>query len=89
VGRVLLIWNPVSTEVTAETVGAVLVRLAERVEVVAMHTRGPGDAVRLGELAIEQGFEAVFVLGGDGSANEVVNGVRDRAAARAWASGQA
>jgi diacylglycerol kinase family enzyme len=78
VGRVLLIWNPVSTEVTAETVGSVLVGLAERFEVVAMHTRGPGDAVRLGELAVEQRFEAVFVLGGDGTANEVVNGVGDR-----------
>jgi hypothetical protein len=41
---VLLIWNPVSTEVTAETLGSVLVRLAGRLEVVAMHTRGPGDA---------------------------------------------
>jgi diacylglycerol kinase family enzyme len=78
VGRVLLIWNPVSTEVTAETVGSVLVRVAERGEVVAMHTRGPGDAMRLGELAVEQRFEAVFVLGGDGTANEVVNGVGDR-----------
>jgi len=78
VARVLLIWNPVSTEVTAETVGSVLVRLAERVEVVAMHTLAPGDAVRLGELAVEQRFEAVFVLGGDGTANEVVNGVGDR-----------
>lgn len=76
--RVLLIWNPVSTEVRAETVGSVLVRLAERVEVVAMHTLGPGDAVRLGELAVEQRFDAVFVLGGDGTANEVVNGVGDR-----------
>lgn len=73
-----MIWNPVSTEVTADTVGSVLVRLAERLEVVAMHTRGPGDAVRLGELAVQQGFEAVFVLGGDGTANEVVNGVGDQ-----------
>jgi diacylglycerol kinase family enzyme len=32
----------------------------------------------LGELAVEQRFEAVFVLGGDGTANEVVNGVGDR-----------
>lgn len=74
----MLIWNPVSTEVSAEAVGSVLVRLAERIEVVAMHTRGLGDGVRLGELAVEQGFEAVFVLGGDGTANEVVNGVGDR-----------
>jgi diacylglycerol kinase family enzyme len=75
---VLLIWNPVSSGVTTETLGSVLVRVAERFEVVAMHTLGPGDAVRLGELAAEQGFEAAFVLGGDGTANEVVNGVGDR-----------
>lgn len=74
----LLVWNPVSTEVTAESVGSVLVRMAARLEVVAMHTLGPGDAERLGQVAVEQGFEAVFVLGGDGTANEVVNGVGDR-----------
>ncbi len=27
--RILLVWNPVSTEVTSDTVGSVLVRLAE------------------------------------------------------------
>jgi diacylglycerol kinase family enzyme len=75
---VLLVWNPASTEVTAESVGAVLVRVAARMEVVAMHTRGPGDAERLGAAAADQRFAAVFVLGGDGTANEVVNGVGDR-----------
>ena len=74
----LLVWNPVSTEVTAESIGLVVVRMAARLEVVAMHTRGPGDAERLGGVAVEQGFDAVFVLGGDGTANEVVNGVGDR-----------
>jgi diacylglycerol kinase family enzyme len=73
-----LVWNPVSTEVTAESVGSVLVRLAARFEVVAMHTLRPGDAARLGVLAVEQGYDSVFVLGGDGTANEVVNGVGDR-----------
>jgi diacylglycerol kinase family enzyme len=76
--RVLLVWNPVSTEVTADSVGSVLVRMAARVEVVAMHTLAPGDAERLGGLAVRQGFDSVFVLGGDGTANEVVNGVGDR-----------
>jgi diacylglycerol kinase family enzyme len=75
---VLLVWNPVSTEVTADSVGSVLVRMAARLEVVAMHTTAPGDAERLGGLAVEQGFDSVFVLGGDGTANEVVNGVGDR-----------
>jgi diacylglycerol kinase family enzyme len=76
--QVLLVWNPVSTEVTAESVGSVLVAMAARLEVVAMHTLEAGDAERLGGLAVEQGFDAVFVLGGDGTANEVVNGVGDR-----------
>jgi diacylglycerol kinase family enzyme len=76
--RILLIWNPVSTEVNSDTLGAVLVLLAEHLEVVAMHTTGPNDAPRLGDLAVEQGFDAVFVLGGDGTANEVINGVGDR-----------
>jgi len=76
--RALLIWNPVSTEVAAESVGSVLVRMAARLEVVAMHTLGPADAGRLGGLAVDQGFDAVFVLGGDGTANEVVNAVGDR-----------
>lgn len=76
--RVLLVWNPVSTEVTAESVGSVLVAMAARLEVVAMHTLQAGDAERLGGSAVEEGFDAVFVLGGDGTANEVVNGVGDR-----------
>ena len=76
--RVLLIWNPASSGATGETVGSVLVQIAERFEVVAMHTLAQGDASRLGELAVTQGFDAAFVLGGDGTANEVVNGIGDR-----------
>lgn len=76
--RVLLVWNPASTEVTSDSVGSVLVQLAARVEVVAMQTLDAGDGERLGRLAADQGFDAVFVLGGDGTANEVVNGAGDR-----------
>ncbi|HST14648.1 MAG TPA: diacylglycerol kinase family protein [Gaiellaceae bacterium] len=76
--RILLVWNPASTEVTAESTGSVLAQLAERLEVVAMHTLDAGDGVRLGRLAADEGFDAVFVLGGDGTANEVVNGADGR-----------
>lgn len=76
--RVLLVWNPASTEVTSDSVGSVLVQLAARVEVVAMQTLDAGDGERLGRLAADEGFDAVFVLGGDGTANEVVNGAGDR-----------
>lgn len=76
--RVLLVWNPASTEVGSDSIGDVLVQLAERVEVVAMHTLDAGDGERLGRLAADEGYDAVFVLGGDGTANEVVNGAGDR-----------
>ncbi|MGN6797763.1 MAG: diacylglycerol/lipid kinase family protein [Gaiellaceae bacterium] len=76
--RVLLVWNPTSSEVTSESIGSVLVQLAERLEVVAMQTLDGGDGERLGRLAADEGFDAVFVLGGDGTANEVVNGAGDR-----------
>jgi diacylglycerol kinase family enzyme len=76
--RVLLVWNSASTGVTDDTVGSVLTQMAERVEVVAMHTLDAGDGERLGRLAADEGFDAVFTLGGDGTANEVVNGAGDR-----------
>jgi diacylglycerol kinase family enzyme len=76
--RVLLVWNPASTQVTAETLGSVLVQMAGRVDVVAVHTQEAGDGERLGRFAADERFDAVFVLGGDGTANEVVNGAGDR-----------
>jgi diacylglycerol kinase family enzyme len=73
--RVLLIWNPVSTGVDAEAVGAVSVTIAEQTQLVAINTRESGDAGRLAKQATAEGYDAVFVLGGDGTANEVVNGL--------------
>ena len=73
--RVLLIWNPVSTGVDAEAVGTVSVTVAEHAELVTVHTRESGDASRLAKTAATEGYDAVFVLGGDGTANEVVNGL--------------
>ncbi len=38
-------------------------------------TVGPGDAGRLAESAAREGYERLFVAGGDGTLNEVLNGV--------------
>jgi diacylglycerol kinase family enzyme len=76
--RVLLIWNPAASGVNAGTVGAVSVAVAEHAELVAMNTLEAGDAARLAEEATQDGYDAVFVLGGDGTANEVVNGLGDK-----------
>jgi YegS/Rv2252/BmrU family lipid kinase len=41
----------------------------------AYFTNGPGDAIRLTRKALSQGAEVVVCVGGDGTLNEVVNGL--------------
>lgn len=38
-------------------------------------TTGPGDATKMAKLAIEKGHTTIVVVGGDGTVNEVVNGI--------------
>jgi diacylglycerol kinase (ATP) len=38
-------------------------------------TEGPGDAIRLAATAAREGYEVVVSIGGDGTANEVINGL--------------
>ena len=40
-------------------------------------TPGPGEAARLASDAVEDGYERVIAVGGDGTANEVANGLVD------------
>lgn len=74
-GRVRLIVNPVASGVTDRTVREALDGLSEHTDAAIVETRGPGHATELAAEAVRDGFDAIAVLAGDGTTNEVINGV--------------
>jgi diacylglycerol kinase family enzyme len=74
VRRAVLIVNPYSTNVDRERVGAVERALRARVDVDTAFTEGPGHATQLAAEAAAR-TEAIVVFSGDGTYNEVLNGI--------------
>ena len=75
--RALLIVNPVASRVTAAVEQTAIRELEEAVSVEVVRTTRHGEATQLSAAAAADDFDAVLVLGGDGTANEVLNGVGD------------
>ena len=77
VSRIRVILNPSSgRERGPEHLELLATRLRERYDTVDMSvTTGDGDAERAAALAAEDGCEALFVAGGDGTLNEAMNGL--------------
>jgi diacylglycerol kinase (ATP) len=76
--RTLIVFNPAAGQ--AETLEHEL-NIATEVwtehgwQVERKPTSGPGDGQRLARLAAEQGYDLVVAAGGDGTINEVINGL--------------
>jgi len=75
--KTLVIFNPGAGQRNAHReLEKALEPLAKRGwEVAQRETRGKGDALRYAQEALSSGYEAVIVAGGDGTINEVVNGL--------------
>jgi diacylglycerol kinase family enzyme len=69
--RLRLIVNPVATGVTAPLLDQVAAVLGQVGEVEVVRSERPGHGV---ELAGAAGADVVVAMGGDGTANEIVNG---------------
>lgn len=77
--RALLLVNPKATT-TSQRSRDVLVRaLRSEVDLTVEYTRRRGHAVALAAAAARQGLDLVVSLGGDGTVNEVVNGLMNAA----------
>jgi diacylglycerol kinase (ATP) len=83
--RSKLIVNPTSGpwDVRRE-LSAVLYHLQDHNWRTSLHyTERPGEATELARQAVDQGLDAVFVVGGDGTINEIINGLAGSAVALA------
>ena len=73
--RALLIINPRATSMTGRDAGLVVRSLGSRLELDTRQTQYRGHAGQLAAECAAQGCELVVTLGGDGTVNEVVNGL--------------
>lgn len=75
--RILLVVNPSASSVTARRQVVARRMLADRHDVEMAETNRRGHATKLALDAARNGTDAVVVLGGDGTLNEVANGLAE------------
>jgi diacylglycerol kinase family enzyme len=73
--RALLVMNPKATTTSGRTRDVLAHALAGELETEVGETRHRGHAAELARHAARDGFDLVVALGGDGTVNEVVNGI--------------
>ncbi len=71
----LIIVNPYATTVSDRLKNLVVYALQGRYEVEAIMTEAKDHATEIGREAVDGGYEIVVAFGGDGTLNEVVNGL--------------
>ena len=78
--RARIIYNPTSgRELFKKHLPEVLMRLEKAGYETSCHaTTGEGDAIDAARLAVERKFDLVVAAGGDGTINEVVNGIAEQ-----------
>jgi diacylglycerol kinase family enzyme len=75
--RALLIINPRATSMTGRDAGLVVRALGSRLELDTRQTQYRGHAGRLAAASAADGYELVVTFSGDGTVNEVVNGLME------------
>ena len=73
--RAVLIVNPNATSTTAATRDLLAHALESRVKLTVAHTDHRGHAIDIARDAARDGIDVLIIHGGDGTVNEVVNGV--------------
>ena len=71
--KILVILNPAARGERAKTLRDKIASLSQHV--IVRSTGSPGDAGALATRAVAQGYDTIVAAGGDGTINEVVNGI--------------
>ncbi len=79
--RAVLIVNPNATSTTPAGRDLLAHALESRVKLTVVHTDHRGHAIEIARDAAREGVDVVIVHGGDGTVNEVVNGIMEGAGA--------
>lgn len=74
--RATLIVNPYSSGMTAKRERTIVRVLGEHLDVTVRRTERGGHATELATSALDEGADLIVACGGDGTGNEVVNGMR-------------
>jgi diacylglycerol kinase family enzyme len=73
--RALLVANPAATTTSPQVRDVIAAALSSRCRLEVAATQRRGDGIALGAQAADDHLDLVVVLGGDGTVNEVVNGL--------------
>jgi diacylglycerol kinase family enzyme len=73
--RALLVVNPKATATSARVRDVLARALGSDLKVDLVETKRRGHAISLGTRATQEGYDLVVALGGDGTVNEIVNGI--------------
>jgi diacylglycerol kinase family enzyme len=73
--RMLVIINPVATQMSDRVKSLVVYALRGRYDVTTCETEAKGHAIELSRDAAAEGYDVVVTFGGDGTVNEAANGL--------------
>ena len=73
--RALLVVNTFATTTNARIQAEISRELSEVFDLTVVNTAGRNDAINIARDAQAQGYEIIIGLGGDGTLNEIANGL--------------